>query len=92
MSKKFVEQVVHVAEGVVQGVTAEVPLNGAAEGEGHELDALGLLGRRTDGLRRQQPRRRLRQERRRHVSALAAAAFFRANRLSHPSASIRVRT
>lgn len=29
--------------GVAEGVTSKVPLDGVAEGEGHELDALGLL-------------------------------------------------
>lgn len=54
-------------------ITAEVALDGAAEGEGDEVNPLGLLGRRAEGLRRQQPRRRLRQERGRHVSSRAAA-------------------
>lgn len=48
-------------------ITAEVALDSAAEGEGDEMDALGLLGRRAESLRRQQTRRRLRQERGRHV-------------------------
>jgi hypothetical protein len=41
--------------GVRQGVTAEVALDGAAESDGDEVDALRLLGRRAEGLRSQQP-------------------------------------
>jgi hypothetical protein len=58
-----------VARGARLSVTAEVALDGAAEGEGDEVDALGLLRRRAERLRRQQPWRRLRQECGRHVSS-----------------------
>lgn len=51
-----------------RGVTAEVALDGAAEGDGDTVDALRLLGRRSEGLRSQQPRRRLRQQCGRHAS------------------------
>ena len=51
-----------------RGVTAEVALDGAAERDGDEVDALRLLGCRAKGLRSQQPRRRLRQQCGRHAS------------------------
>jgi hypothetical protein len=53
---------------VRRGVTAKVALDGAAERDGDEVDALRLLGRRAEGLRSQQPRRRLRQQCGRHGS------------------------
>jgi hypothetical protein len=58
-SKQSVEQVVG-EEQRAGSITAEVALDRAAEGEGDEVEALRLLGRGAQGLRRQQPRRRLR--------------------------------